>query len=120
VARHNGADGKLCAKGLETIREAPRNRTAHESQRGCRPEHDPELLGREPPFRKKGRQERRGKAERAEKRAIKHHKSKQCAVLDGHGRCWRLELGSENVFGGVSAHPIHGTGTHSGQARWLS
>ena len=81
---HDGEDGKFCSKELETIGDTPSNGTANQSHRGCRTEHDPEFFGPEPTFRKKGRQERRGRSERTEKCGVEQHKSKQYAAVHGH------------------------------------
>jgi hypothetical protein len=81
---HNGADGKICSKELETIGDTPDNGTANESQRRCRTQHDPELFGPEPASRKKGRQKGRGSSECTEKCGVKHHKSKQYVAVEGH------------------------------------
>src|SRR5262245_49348043 len=76
---------------METIGQTPRQRTANEPQRGCRAQHQAELLGRKPVFGKKGGQERRGKSERTEKGGIERHKSNECAALS-HGPMGSLRV----------------------------
>src|SRR5436190_4294802 len=81
----NGADGKFCSKGLQTIRYTPGNWPAYQSHCGCPTKHEPEFLRPKPAIRKKGRQEGRGTSKRTEKCAVQQHKSKQDGPLYCHG-----------------------------------
>jgi hypothetical protein len=76
----NGAHGELRAQEMETIGQTPRDRTAHEPQRGCRAQYDAELLGLKPAFGQKGGQERRRKSERTEQRGIERDEAEEHAA----------------------------------------
>jgi hypothetical protein len=51
----NGADGKFCSKGVQTICDTPGNRPAYQSDCGCPTKDEPEFLGPESAPRKKRR-----------------------------------------------------------------
>jgi hypothetical protein len=77
----NGAQAKLCSKGVQTIGYTPGNRSAYQAHCGSPAKHDPEFLGPEPASRKKGRQEGRDTSKRTEKCAVQQHKPKKRDAL---------------------------------------